>query len=86
MGDLEVRTLFSFLGTKYPSKEKLQNRALNEQQCRAAFPGLSKEIDDAVARGPFKLDKEPPDHQGLVQGRIKDGKVHRQFVWEFKSY
>jgi len=86
MGNLEVPTLFSLLGAKYPSEDKLENRALNEEQCRAAFPGLTKEIDDAVARGPFKLDKEPPDHQGLVQGRIKNGKVHCQFVWKFKTY
>lgn len=76
MGNLEVPTLFSLLGAKYPSEDKLENRALNEEQCRAAFPGLTKEIDDAVARGPFKLDKEPPDHQGLVQGRIKNGKLY----------
>jgi len=56
-------------------KEVFQNLALTEEQCRATFPGLMKEIDDAVARGPFELEKEPDDYTGLVQLRIKDGKV-----------
>ncbi|PMD24641.1 hypothetical protein NA56DRAFT_594946, partial [Hyaloscypha hepaticicola] len=34
-----------------------------------------KEIDDAVARGPFTLKKEPDDYTGMVQLRIKDGNV-----------
>lgn len=63
------------LVTRYPSKETLANLSLTEEQCRATFPGLTKEIDGAVARGQFKVEKEPDDYQGLVQGRIKDGKV-----------
>jgi len=59
----------------YPSKETLQSLSLKEEQCRATFPGLMKEIDDAVARGPFKLEKEPDDYTGMIQLRIKDGKV-----------
>ncbi|TVY14473.1 O-glucosyltransferase rumi-like protein [Lachnellula arida] len=62
--------------SKYPSKETTESLFLNEQQCRATFPGLTKEIDDAVARGPFVLDKKPDDYQGLVQARIKDGKLY----------
>lgn len=34
-----------------------------------------KEVDDAVARGPIDLEKEPDDYTGMVQLRIKDGKV-----------
>lgn len=39
------------------------------------FRGLTREIENAVAQGPFKLEKRPYDSDGLVQGRIKDGKV-----------
>ena len=40
------------------------------------FPGLTKEIDDAVARGPFVLKKSPDKRaNNPTQGRIKDGKV-----------
>jgi hypothetical protein len=60
---------------QYPSKETLESLTLTEEQCRATFPGLTKEIDDAVARGPFDLKREPDHSTGLVQGRIKDGKV-----------
>lgn len=58
-----------------PSAETLQSLSLTEDQCAAAFPGLTKEIDDAVARGPFPLMRQPDHHTGLVQGRIKNGKV-----------
>lgn len=58
-----------------PSADILQSLSLTEDQCRAAFPGLTKEIDDAVARGPFPLKRQPDHRTGLVQGRIKDGKV-----------
>lgn len=61
--------------SKYPSKETTNSLFLTEHQCRATFPGLTKEIDNAVARGPFILEKQPDDYQGLVQARIKDGKV-----------
>jgi hypothetical protein len=61
--------------SKYPSKETTKSLSLTEQQCRATFPRLTKEIDNAVARGPFILEKKPDDYQGLVQARIKDGKV-----------
>lgn len=61
--------------SKYPTKETTKSLFLTEHQCRATFPGLTKEIDDAVARGPFILEKQPDDYQGLVQARIKDGKV-----------
>jgi hypothetical protein len=55
------------------SKELLNNRFLTAEQCAAAFPGLTKEIDDAVAKGPFVLEKSGT--LGPLVARIKDGKV-----------
>ncbi|KAF2257799.1 hypothetical protein CC78DRAFT_527265 [Lojkania enalia] len=49
---------------------------LGEEQCREIFPGLTKDLDDAVQRGTFVFEKSNPDYQGLVQGRIKDGKLY----------
>ncbi|PQE05975.1 hypothetical protein CJF30_00004913 [Rutstroemia sp. NJR-2017a BBW] len=62
------------------SATDLESLVLTEQQCAATFPGLTKEIDDIVARGPFTLDRRPDDYTGLVHGRIKDGKItiHRK--------
>ncbi|KAB5554883.1 glycosyl transferase family 90-domain-containing protein [Coniochaeta sp. 2T2.1] len=54
--------------------ELLNNLSLDEEHCNAAFPGLTKEIDDAVAQGPFTL-KQKGD-SGPVQGRIKDGQLY----------
>lgn len=54
--------------------ELLNNLSLNEGQCNAAFPGLTKDIDDAVAQGPFQV-KQIGD-LGPVQARIKDGQLH----------
>jgi hypothetical protein len=65
----------NIFGTSYPSKEILKNPSLTEGQCRTTFPGLTKEIDDAVTRGPFQLERARDDYTGLVQGRIADGKV-----------
>lgn len=62
--------------SKHPSKEILDSLFLTDAQCKATFPGLTKEIDDAVASGPFDLKKHPADYAGLVQGRIKDGKLY----------
>ncbi|KAK3995763.1 O-glucosyltransferase rumi [Cladorrhinum sp. PSN332] len=53
--------------------ELLDNLSLDEQQCNAAFPGLTKEIDDVVARGPFVV-KQTGD-LGPLQGRIKNGRI-----------
>ncbi|KAK0733267.1 glycosyl transferase family 90-domain-containing protein [Lasiosphaeria miniovina] len=54
--------------------EALENLSLGEGECEATFPGLTKEIDDAVAQGPFKV-KQTGD-LGPLQGRIKDGKIY----------
>lgn len=51
---------------------------LSEQQCRATFPQLFTDINESVARGTFTLQRSSADYKGLVQGRIKDGKVRFQ--------
>lgn len=63
------------LSSQGPSEDTKNNLSLNEKQCRATFPGLMQEIDQSVARGPFDLKKLPDNYQGIVEGRIKDGKV-----------
>ncbi|KAI5926900.1 hypothetical protein F4810DRAFT_416425 [Camillea tinctor] len=55
--------------------ELLENRSLTEAQCRASFPGLLKEVDDAVARGPFTL-KRSRSSLGPLIGRIRDGQLY----------
>lgn len=51
---------------------------LEEDECRAAFPLAFSDIEASVARGKFAFLKSNPDYKGLVQGRIRDGKVSRQ--------
>lgn len=48
---------------------------MTTRECRAVFPGLTKEIESAVERGPFELKRQPGHAVGIVQGRIEDGKV-----------
>jgi hypothetical protein len=78
---LGYRRIFGLLLKYYPSKKTLKNLSLTEEQCRATFPGLMMELDGAVARGPFKLEKEPDDYTGMAQLRIKDGKVSSDFCY-----
>lgn len=54
--------------------ELLEDRSLTEAQCRASFPGLLKEVDEAVARGPFTL-KRSRSSLGPLIARIRDGQV-----------
>lgn len=62
-----------------PPPELLENRSLTEEQCRGHFPGLFKEIDDAVARGPFPLrPRNQTGHLGPLVARIRNGKVRTQ--------
>ncbi|CAP61700.1 uncharacterized protein PODANS_4_2690 [Podospora anserina S mat+] len=63
------------LSQRPPPPELLNNLSLDEDQCNAAFPGLTKEIDDAVAEGPFTM-KRYSNNQGPLQGRIKDGQIY----------
>ncbi|KAI8629961.1 hypothetical protein F5Y19DRAFT_65781 [Xylariaceae sp. FL1651] len=55
--------------------ELLNNRFLTEDQCRATFPGLLKEVDDEVAKGPFELERYPTDLGPLI-ARIRDGQLY----------
>lgn len=79
-----LKGISSFIGrlqngdysTKHPSKQALESLSFTDTQCKAMFPGLTKEIDDAVARGPFDLKRQKGDYAGLVQGRIRDGKLY----------
>ncbi len=60
---------------QHPSRETLGSLTLTDEQCHATFPGLTKEIDNAVARGPFELKRLADDQPGLVQAKLVDGKV-----------
>ncbi|KAK4152116.1 AFG1-like ATPase-domain-containing protein [Chaetomidium leptoderma] len=57
-----------------PPAEILNSLSLGEEQCDAYFPGLTKEIDNVVAEGPFQV-KQTGD-TGPLQGRIKDGQIY----------
>ncbi|KAI2620334.1 hypothetical protein GGS26DRAFT_601731 [Hypomontagnella submonticulosa] len=52
----------------------LNNRFLTQPQCTSAFPGLTKEIDDVVAKGPFTLPRNPHGLGPLV-ARIRAGQL-----------
>ncbi|TGJ83473.1 hypothetical protein E0Z10_g5292 [Xylaria hypoxylon] len=57
------------------SPDLLSNRFLTESQCRASFPGLLDQVDNEVAKGPFKL--EPyPSNLGPLFARIRDGQLY----------
>ncbi|TAQ91171.1 hypothetical protein B7494_g541 [Chlorociboria aeruginascens] len=45
-------------------KDILENLSLTDDQCRYYFPGLMKEIDNAVGRGPFDLKRAPDEYTG----------------------
>ncbi|KAI0431692.1 hypothetical protein F5Y09DRAFT_182251 [Xylaria sp. FL1042] len=55
--------------------ELLSNRFLTEDQCRASFPGLLDQVDDEVAKGPFKLER-PANDLGPLIARIRDGQLY----------
>ncbi|KAI1116377.1 hypothetical protein F5Y14DRAFT_440065 [Nemania sp. NC0429] len=55
--------------------ELLNNRFLTEEQCRATFPGLLDQVDDEVAKGPFKLQR-PGSTLGPLIARIRDGQLY----------
>lgn len=54
--------------------EILNNLFLDAETCRTTFSGLMKEIDDAVAKGPFKVKRS--SDLGPMQVRIRDGKMY----------
>ncbi|KAI2640306.1 glycosyl transferase family 90-domain-containing protein [Xylaria nigripes] len=53
----------------------LNNRFLSEEQCRASFPGLLADVDQEVARGPFKLERNRFNLGPLI-ARIRDGQLY----------
>lgn len=55
--------------------EKGRALGLTGEQCKNGFPGLEREIENAVREGRFGLRKEEDDVPGSIQGRIRDGKV-----------
>ncbi|KAI0406450.1 hypothetical protein F4802DRAFT_96700 [Xylaria palmicola] len=55
--------------------ELLNDRFLTEDQCRASFPGLLDQVDDEVAKGPFKLERSPSSLGPLI-ARIRDGQLY----------
>jgi hypothetical protein len=63
----------SSLGHKQPTPDILRSLRLTDQQCVAAFPGLTKDIDDMVALGPFTLTSS--GDLGPLLARIKDNQV-----------
>ncbi|KXH39794.1 hypothetical protein CNYM01_13059 [Colletotrichum nymphaeae SA-01] len=50
-----------------------ENLHLNEQQCQATFPGLTKEIDLAATEGEFQLGLG--DASASLLGQIKDNRI-----------
>ncbi|KAI0813415.1 hypothetical protein GGR55DRAFT_576317 [Xylaria sp. FL0064] len=55
--------------------ELLNNRFLTEDRCRASFPGLLEQVDNEVAKGPFKLER-PANLLGPLIARIRDGQLY----------
>lgn len=70
-----VRSFLDGLRKRVPSREIRESLVLTEDQCRATFPLLTKELDNALARGPFQFNRSTEDYTGQIQGRIKDGKI-----------
>jgi hypothetical protein len=64
--------------SKRLTPELLNNLSLHEDECNAAFPGLTKDIDDTVGAGPFTV--KQAGELGPLQGRIKDGQVRVRWV------
>jgi hypothetical protein len=53
-----------------------ESLSLTGKECRDAFPDLFADLDYATQRHSIILEKEDGDYKGLVQGWIKDNKVH----------
>lgn len=66
---------FSKEGSSEEDRRRVERLDMSTGECRKAFPGLTREVEDAVRRGPFELRRMPGHATGLVQGRIGDGKV-----------
>ncbi|KAF2793210.1 hypothetical protein K505DRAFT_244904 [Melanomma pulvis-pyrius CBS 109.77] len=76
-GRPESHTSLSFPSLKLKKPPAPTSRLdLSELECKAAFPGATQEIDEAVARGKFAFGRSDPEYKGLVQGRIMGGKLY----------
>ncbi|EXF80998.1 hypothetical protein CFIO01_08903 [Colletotrichum fioriniae PJ7] len=60
-------------GLPTKSASDFENLHLNEEQCQATFPGLTKEIDLAAAEGDFQLGLG--DASVSLLGQIKDNRI-----------
>ncbi|OAA63698.1 Lipopolysaccharide-modifying protein [Niveomyces insectorum RCEF 264] len=56
-----------------PQSAAFQSLSMTEAQCRTAFPGLTKPIDDQVAQGPFAL--PPATDLGPLLARVRNGRL-----------
>ena len=68
--------LFRIVGqpsSQQPSSFDFSSLTWREEQCKAAFPGLTKDIDDMMALGPFTL--KQARNMGPLQAQIQDGQV-----------
>lgn len=60
-----------------PDHRLFDNLHLDEKQCRAAFPNLTKDIDDMVALGTFRVTPKPADSDsGPLQVRLQNGRLY----------
>ena len=68
---------FNGSGGPVPALEGSNHESLmlNERQCQVAFPLLTKEVDDAVAAGPFQFNRSMDEYLGQTHCKIKNGKV-----------
>jgi hypothetical protein len=73
--------LYSSFGSVGSSKIAVPVLSLSEEQCAVAFPGLFREVELSVARGPFTLEKHPDNLLGPLEGKIKDGKAGKYSLW-----
>ncbi|KAF3922871.1 hypothetical protein AA313_de0206447 [Arthrobotrys entomopaga] len=63
-------------GGQLDSKQLGKSLFLSSEQCETYFPGLYREIDDSLARGPFGPLK-PVGRSGYITARIHDGERHQ---------
>lgn len=57
-----------------------ESLSLTEKECRGMFPDLFEDLDYVTQRHSIILEKEDGDYKGLVQGWIKDNKVHAMIL------
>jgi hypothetical protein len=67
------RSSEQFIPPSLPSPDVFRSLNLDERECKATFPDLTKDLDATVALGPFTL--KQAHGKGPLQARIKDGQV-----------